>query len=306
MNEPILLILAAGMGSRYGGLKQMDPVGSHGEAILDYSIFDARRAGFKRVLFLIKREIEADFKALVGERIAPHMEVMYAYQELNYLPAGFAVPDGRVKPWGTGHAVLCCKELIDAPFAVINADDYYGVSAFRLIYHHLKAQQENSRKFAMVGYRVENTVTDHGHVARGVCAVSPEGLLTSIHERTHIINTGDGVLYTEDGNTYHRIPDGTQVSMNMWGFTPSLLEALEKDFPAFLQREVPGNPLKAEYFLPFVVDDMLQAGEASVEVLSSEDKWYGVTYQQDKPVVVEALRRCAEEGLYPVPLWGKA
>lgn len=305
MNEPILLILAAGMGSRYGGLKQMDPVGSHGETILDYSIYDARRAGFKRVLFLIKRSIEADFKAMIGARIAPHMEVMYAYQELDALPAGFQVPEGRVKPWGTGHAVLCAKPQIDAPFAVINADDYYGVTAFQLICQRLKAVQgmEDGR-FAMVGFQVENTVTQNGHVARGVCAVSPDGLLQSIHERTHIIDTVDGVLYTEDGDTYHRLPRGTLVSMNMWGFTPVLLTALERGFPTFLQETLRTNPMKGEYFLPFVVDEMLQAGGAAVDVLSSPDKWYGVTYHADKPVVVDALRQYTDAGLYPAPLWG--
>ena len=304
MVEPILLIMAAGMGSRYGGLKQMDPVGPDGEVILHYSIFDAKRAGFKRVIFLIKHEIEEDFRRIVGDRVARHMEVRYAFQQLDRLPAPFTVPEGRVKPWGTGHAVLCCKELIDAPFAVINADDYYGVDAFRTAYQVLSGARDDDRlRFMMVGYQLRNTTTENGHVARGVCTLDEAGHLLSIQERTHIIATCDGTLYTEDGETYHRLPEDTLVSMNLWGFTPGILDALETGFAAFLRDDMPRNPLKAEYFLPTAVSGLLEAGRAVVQVLPSHDKWYGVTYQADKPVVVSALRGMADNGTYPHPLW---
>ncbi len=306
MKEPILLIMAAGMGSRFGGLKQMTPVGPGGEVILDYSVFDARRAGFKRVIFLIKHEIEEDFKRLVGRRMERHMEVRYAFQQTDKLPAPYAPPEGRAKPWGTGHAVLCCKELIDAPFAVINADDYYGVSAFQTAYDSLTTMADDDKKhYMMVGYEIQNTLTDNGHVARGVCTVDGDGTLRDIHERTHIIKTCDGALFTEDGEHYRRLPAQTLVSMNMWGFTPSILDALEGGFPAFLDKALAEKPLSAEYFLPTVVDGMLKAGEAVVRVLPSRDKWYGVTYKEDTPVVMAALRAMAQEGVYPCPLWGK-
>ncbi|MGN0970346.1 MAG: NDP-sugar synthase [Aristaeellaceae bacterium] len=304
MKEPILLIMAAGMGSRYGGLKQMDPVGPDGEVILDYSIFDARRAGFRRVIFLIKHEIEEDFKRLVGSRIEKHMEVRYAFQQLDRIPAPYTVPEGRVKPWGTGHAVLCCRELIDAPFAVINADDYYGVSAFRTAYDSLiRLQDDDKLRYMMVGYHLCNTLTDNGHVARGVCTVDGQGCLTDVTERTHIIGSCDGPLFTEDGVHYERLPEDCLVSMNMWGFTPSILTELAAGFPAFLEKTIRENPLKGEYFLPTVVGRLLREDKAVVQVLPSRDKWYGVTYQADKPVVMEALRRMSAEGLYPAPLW---
>lgn len=307
MKEPILVIMAAGMGSRYGGLKQMDPVGPDGEAILDYSLFDARRAGFKRAIILIKHEIEEDFMRLVGNRLAGQMEeVRFAFQQLDKLPAGFQVPQGRVKPWGTGHAVLCCRELIDAPFAVINADDYYGVDCFRLAYETLCGLKDDEKaRYIMVGYQLRNTLTDNGHVSRGVCTVDENGFLTDIHERTHIIKTVDGALYTEDEQTYHKLPEDALVSMNLWGFTPGILDALAEDFAAFLSEQVPANPLKAEIYLPAVVSRLLREDKATVRVLPSPDKWYGVTYQADKPVVKAALLRMAEEGLYPRPLWEK-
>lgn len=302
--EPILLIMAAGMGSRYGGLKQMDPVGPCGEVILDYSIFDARRAGFKRVIFLIKHEIEEDFKHLVGDHIARHMEVRYAFQQVDKIPAPFTVPMDRVKPWGTGHAVLCCRELIDAPFAVINADDYYGVDAFRTAYDCLAGLKDDEKqRFMMVGYRLCNTLTENGHVSRGVCTVSEEGLLTDIRERTHIIGSCDGPLYTEDGETYHRLPEDALVSMNLWGFTPGFADSLAQGFPAFLEKALKENPLKAEYYLPTAVSELLNRDAATVRVLLSRDRWYGVTYQEDKPVVKDALQRMTAEGLYPTPLW---
>lgn len=306
MKEPILVILAAGMGSRYGGLKQMDPIGPSGEVILDYSIFDARRAGFKRVVFLIKHEIEKDFREVIGRRIEPHMEVTYAFQQVDMLPAGCSVPEGRVKPWGTGHAVLCCREVIDAPFLVINADDYYGVDAYRQAYEALCALEDDAdghARYFMMGYELRNTLTENGSVARGVCTVDGEGNLTTVTERTHIISTCDGPMFTEDGETYRRLAPDVPVSMNMFGFTPSLIREMEVGFPRFLQETVPGNPLKAEYFLPGVVNGMLDRDAASVKVLTCTDRWYGVTYREDKPQVMAALQRMADEGLYPTPLW---
>ncbi len=302
--EPILLIMAAGMGSRYGGLKQMDAVGPDGEVILDYSVFDARRAGFKRVIFLIKHQIEDDFRRLVGDRLSRFMEVRYAFQELDRLPDGYSVPEGRVKPFGTGHAVLCCKDLIDAPFAVINADDYYGPNAFRVAYEALKnAADDEKYRYMMVAYQLKNTLTENGYVARGVCETDENGYLKTINERTHIIASCDGPLYTEDGKTYTLLSPDSPVSMNMWGFTPSLLTELEARFPRFLETGLKANPLKAEFFLPFAVNELLDEEKATVRVLGSEDRWWGVTYQEDKPQVRQALRDLAENGLYPLPMW---
>ena len=305
MQEPTLVILAAGMGSRFGGLKQITAVDDHGHAIIDFSLYDAYRAGFRKVVFIIKHEIEEDFKNRVGRRMEKYFDVKYVYQQLDVLPAGYAVPEGRVKPWGTGHAVLCCAGLIDAPFAVINADDYYGPSAFQTAYDSLiRLTDDDKQRFMMVGYHLRNTLTDNGHVARGVCEVDKDGYLLSVTERTHIISSCDGALYTEDGQTYRLLPEDALVSMNMWGFTPSFVRSLQEGFPAFLEKAVRENPLKAEYFLPSVVSALLDRNAATVQVLPSHDRWYGVTYKEDKPVVVAALRRLAEEGLYPTPLWG--
>ena len=304
MSEPILLIMAAGMGSRYGGLKQMDALGPNGEVLLHYSIYDAMRAGFKRVLFLIKHEIERDFREKVGDRVARHLEVRYAFQELNKLPAPFRVPEGRKKPWGTGHAVLCCADQLDAPFAAINADDYYGPSAFQSAYDFLsRAKDGEKAQWMMVGYHLQNTTTASGHVARGVCEVGESGLLAGICERTHIVESSDGPLYTENGSDYRLLPRETLVSMNLWGFTPSFLQRLKEDFPPFLERACQDPANKAEFFLPTVVNDALNEGFAEVRVLESRDRWYGVTYPADRPAVVSALRRMTEEGLYPAPLW---
>lgn len=300
-NQPILLIMAAGMGSRYGGLKQMDPVGDGGEFILDYSLFDAMRAGFTRAVLVIKRENEADMRSLLAHRVK--LPIRYAYQDIADIPAGFAVPQGRVKPWGTGHAVLAARGLIDAPFCVINADDYYGVDAFRLAYAHLSRVADDG-DFSMVGYRLRNTLSERGFVARGVCEVSPEGMLTDINERTHIISTVDGPLMSEDLQTYTRLNADTIVSMNMWGFPRAMIDRLGEAFPVFLQNALRADPLKAEFFLPFVVDGLLRAGKARVSVTATPDRWYGVTYREDRPLVVEALRRMAQEGVYPAPLWG--
>lgn len=306
MNGPILVVLAAGMGSRYGGLKQMDPVDQHNHAILDFSVYDAWKAGFSKVVFIIKQAIEKDFKEMVGKRIEGHIPVAYAYQELYKIPAPFTVPERREKPFGTGHALLCAKEMIDAPFAVINADDFYGRQAFRMLYDYLTTHVDDDRyRYNMVGFHIENTITENGHVARGVCQVDENRFLTTITERTRIEKRGPGAAYTlDDGVTWNAIPDGTPVSMNCWGFTPGFLKELEERFPAFLQENLPVNPLKCEYFLPSVVSDLLQEGKATVEVTQSPEKWYGVTYKEDKQMVMDAIAAMKEEGRYPDLLWG--
>ena len=297
MKKPILVVMAAGMGSRYGGLKQIDPVGSHGQLIIDYSIFDARRAGFETVVFIIKREIEADFKAAIGDRLSNIMDVRYAYQQLEDLPAGYTVPEGRTKPWGTSHAVYAARDVIDAPFAVINADDYYGPEAFREIYGYLSTHADDGQyRYAMVGYLLQNTVTEHGTVARGVCVENADGTLASVTERTKIGTYAGGIHFTEDdGATWTDLAPNSVVSMNLWGFTPS--------FPAFLDNVMKTNPLKGEYFLPSVVSALIAEGKATVQVLKSHDKWYGVTYKEDKPVVVAAIAEKTAAGLYPDNLW---
>ena len=305
--KPVLVVMAAGMGSRYGGLKQIDPVGSCGEAILDYSVYDAHEAGFETVVIIIKEAIKADFMETVGARLQKSpVEIRYAYQELDKLPAGYTVPADRTKPWGTSHAVLCAKDAIDgAPFAVINADDYYGKSAYKVMYEALsKAEDGEKFDYCMVGYEVGKTVTDNGSVARGVCNTDENGYLTDVVEQTRIEKYEGGIHYTEDGENWVDLPADTIVSMNMWGFTPSFLEEIEKGFAAFLDNALATNPLKGEYFLPFVVQNLLSEGKASVKVLTSPDKWYGVTYAADKPVVVAALQQKAQEGLYPNSLWG--
>lgn len=308
MKKPVLVIMAAGMGSRYGGLKQIDPVDEDGHIIMDFSMYDAKRAGFEKVIFIIKHEIEKDFKEGVGNRVAKYMDVSYAYQDLTNLPDGYEVPDGRVKPWGTAHAVLSCIDQIEGPFAVINADDYYGQQAFQLIYDYLASHEDDEKyRYTMVGYHLGNTVTDNGHVARGVCDMNEDGELVGIHERTRIEKRDGGIAYTEDdGNTWTFVPEDTIVSMNMWGFTRSIMEEIKNGFPAFLDQGLKDNPMKCEYFLPTVVSDLLGADKATVAVLESVDKWYGVTYKEDKPVVVAAIRKMKEDGLYPEHLWEEA
>ena len=298
--SPVLVVLAAGMGSRYGGLKQIDPVGSHGEAILDYSIYDAYEAGFRTAVILIKEAIRQDFMDTVGKRLERSpMEIRYAYQELHKLPEGYAVPEGRVKPFGTGHAVICAGEAVgNAPFAVINADDYYGKSAFKTIYQFLSGSQA-PYGYCMVGYRLDKTVTDNGSVARGICATDEEGNLLSITEQTRIEKYPGGIHYTEDGEVWQDLAPDTIVSMNLMGFQPSFLEEAKSRFPAFLDRALKENPLKGEYFLPSIVQELLFEGKATMKVLTSPDQWYGVTYAADKPVVVKALSDMAKQGLYP-------
>lgn len=307
MKKPVLVVMAAGMGSRYGGLKQIDPVGSCGEAILDYSLFDAHEAGFETAVIIIKHAIEKDFMETVGARLKDSpIEIRYAFQELDKIPAGCEVPEGRTKPWGTSHAVLSAKEAVDgAPFAVINADDYYGKECFQKIYQYLSAVEEGKTgDYCMVAYRLGNTVTENGSVARGICDVSEDGYLVQVVERTRIEKYDGGIHFTtDDGATWVDVGADTLVSMNMWGFTPDFMEAIEADFPRFFREQVPANPAKAEMFLPMNVTRQLQSGKATVKVLRSEDQWYGVTYAADKPVIVAALREKTAQGAYPDGLW---
>lgn len=305
MKKPVLVIMAAGMGSRYGGLKQIDPVDKEGHIIMDFSIYDAKKAGFEKVVFIIKKENEKDFKAAVGQRIEKVMDTAYVYQELDKIPEGFEIPNERVKPWGTAHAILCAADVIDSPFAVINADDYYGRSAFEKIYQYLTTHEDDEKyRYTMVGYRLKNTVTDNGYVARGVCALDENNELVSVTERTRIEKRGDKIAYSEDGGaTWTEIDGDNLVSMNMWGFTQSILKEIREGFAAFLEKGLAENPLKCEYFLPSVVSGLLSSKKAAVAVLESEDKWYGVTYKEDKPAVTAAVQAMKDSGLYPEKLW---
>ncbi len=304
MKEPILVIMAAGMGSRYGGLKQMDPVGENGELIIDYSLYDAYQAGFRRVIFILKKENEELFRRMIGDKIAKRMEVNYVFQSLETMPAGFAIPDGRAKPWGTGHAVLCARDKADAPFAVINADDFYGREAYDNVYAFLKAVKSGcAYRYAMVGYPLENTLSDKGSVARGICELDDEGRLLAITERTHIIKTIEGPLYTEDRQTYYRLPEKSVASMNLFGFHPDIFEELELEFEEFLRDTMPKNPLSAEFYLPVVAGNLPKRGIAQVKVLHTSGHWYGVTYREDRETIVGALRRMTAQGQYPEQLW---
>ena len=302
--KPVLVIMAAGMGSRYGGLKQIDPVDPYGNIIIDFSIFDAREAGFEKVIFIIKKAIEEDFKIHIGNRISKYMDVAYVYQELDKIPDGYQVPEGRVKPWGTGHAVLCCSALIDGPFAVINADDYYGKEAFHMIYDQLSSVEDTDRyQYTMVGYKLYNTLTENGYVARGVCRTDEKSRLVDIHERTRIEKHGSQAEYTEDdGATWTELPESTIVSMNMWGLTPAFMDTLYDGFVEFLQNVKAGD-IKAEYLLPVMIDALIQKGTAQVDVLETKDTWFGVTYQEDKEVVIKAFKELTEAGVYPNGLY---
>ena len=305
MKKPVLVIMAAGMGSRYGGLKQIDPVDPQGQIIMDFSLYDARKAGFEKAVFIIKKENEALFRECVGDRVSRYMDVAYVFQDIENIPEGYEVPEGRVKPWGTGHAVLSCIDEVDGPFAVINADDYYGSRAFQLIYDYLTAHEDDDKfRYTMVGYILKNTLTENGHVARGICQVDENGFLADIHERTRIIKTETGAAYTEDdGKTWIPVSPESLVSMNMWGFSASILSMLKEKFPDFLEENLKKNPMKCEYFLPFVVDELLKEGRATVQVLKTEDRWYGVTYQEDKETVVNAIQMLKNQGIYPENLW---
>ena len=305
MENPALIIMAAGMGSRFGGLKQITPVGDNGEIIMDFSLYDAYQAGFRKVVFVIKKERESDFRAIVGSHVESRMDVQYVFQSPDDVPEWFTVPEGREKPWGTAHAVRACRNVIDGPFAVINADDFYGAEAFRLAYDHLTHLKDEG-DVAMVGYLLKNTLSENGYVSRGVCEMDETGRLTALTERTHIITSADGPLMTEDLHTYTRLEPDTVVSMNMWAFPHSMMAALEKGFPVFLREQLSKNPEKAEYYLPMAVDAEMQAGRAGVSVKTTHDKWYGVTNPEDKQDVVDAVTRMAEAGLYPAPLWPEA
>ena len=308
MKKPVLVILAAGMGSRYGGLKQIDPVGPAGEVIIDYSIYDARRAGFETVVFIIKHEIEEAFRAAIGDRISRYMNVRYAYQQLDDVPAGYAVPAGRTKPWGTAHAVLAARGVIDSPFAVINADDYYGPEAYRAIYDFLSAHQDGEQyEYAMVGYLLKNTTTEYGRVARGICETTADGCLRQVTERTRIEEYPGGIHFSVDeGKSWTDLDPDTVVSMNLWGFSQSFLTEAEARFARFLDKTLAENPTGGEYYLPTVVSQLLEEEKARCYVLSSTDRWYGVTYKADKPNVAAALAEKTAEGLYPTPLWEPA
>lgn len=301
MNRPVLVIMAAGMGSRFGGLKQIEPVDDRGHSIMDFSLFDAHRAGFRDIVFVIKPEMDELFRAKIGTRMEQYFHVDYVYQTIDKLPAGYTVPADRAKPWGTGHAVLCCRDVVPGPFAVINADDFYGPSAFAAIYDYLVTNADESR-YAMVGYRVGNTVTEHGSVSRGVCQVE-NGMLAGITERAKIYKRGEEIAYTEDGENFVTLPGDTLVSMNMWGFTHKMMEELNDRFPAFLDEKLPVDPMKCEYFLPFVVDEQIKQGEASVQVLPCEEVWYGVTYREDLEGVRAAIAGMKQDGIYLPGLW---
>ncbi len=297
MREPTLVILAAGMGSRFGGLKQITAVDDRGHAIIDYSLFDAYRAGFRKVAFIIKHEIEDDFKARVGRRMEKYFDVTYVFQQLDRLPEGFSVPEGRVKPWGTGHAVLCCLGQVEGPFAVINADDYYGPSAYAALYEFLSAEHP-ADEHAMVAYELRNTVTEHGSVARGICSVR-EGFLAGVVERTRIFKRGSDAAYTEDGEHFEFLSGDSPVSMNCWGFGESMLGELARRFPAWLEENLAANPLKSEYFLPSVVNALIREGEGRVRVLPCRETWYGITYREDLESVVSHLAALRDGGVYP-------
>jgi dTDP-glucose pyrophosphorylase len=304
MSKPTLVVLAAGIGSRYGGVKQIDPVGPNGEFIIDYSVYDAQQAGFERVVFVINRNLEAAFRDRVGKTIEKKCETVYVFQEIEDVPQGFQVPVHRAKPWGTAHATLACRKVVDSPFAVINADDFYGRSAYESLFDHLQSarDQDGVYDYCMVGFVLENTLTEHGHVSRGVCVVDRDGFLVEIRERTRVGRFGAATKYTEDGENWIEIPKGSIASLNVWGFTPSLLSELEVRFARFL-RENGENVEKAEFFLPNVVGDLIREGKARVRVLSSDETWFGVTYQEDRPRVKRAIQDLIQRGVYPARLW---
>ena len=300
MKQPTLVILAAGMGSRFGGLKQITPVDDFGHAIIDFSMYDARRAGFEKVVFIIKHEIEESFKDFVGKRAEKHFDVKYVFQQTDMLPPGYTLPTDRVKPWGTAHAVLCAKDAVNGPFAVINADDFYGPTAYSAMYDYLVSEHPET-EHAMVAYLLRNTVTENGSVARGICEVE-NGFLTDVVERTKIFKKGEDGEYTEDGETFVPVSGETPVSMNFWGFNECFMDQLEKRFPKWLDRTLPVNPVKGEYFLPFVADEMIKEGEGKIRTLNCHETWHGITYKEDMESVVSSIAKMRSEGLYPEAL----
>ena len=303
--KPTLVVLAAGMGSRYGGLKQVDPVGPSGEAILDYSVFDAHRAGFGKVVFIIRKDIEEVFRSQIGAKYEGLLPVDYAFQDIHDLPAPYTVPEGRTKPWGTAHAIRAARHAVHEPFAAINADDFYGRDAFARLAAFLGNVDAAARPlhFAMVGYKLDLTLSDHGSVARGICQVTPDGHLSGVTEMTKLVRTPEGAENREDPAAPVKLTGAERVSMNLWGFTPALFDMLEERFPAWLARR--GAEEKSEWYIPFVVDEMIHEGAASVEVLPTESAWFGVTYREDKPFVTNAIRALVDAVEYPVSLFGK-
>lgn len=302
MAKPTLVVLAAGMGSRYGGLKQVDPVGPSGEAILDYSVYDAMRAGFGKVVFIIRHDFEEEFKSKVGSKYAGHMPVEYCYQDIADLPAPYTVPAGRVKPWGTAHATRAARHLVHEPFAVINADDFYGRDAFARLGEFLSAAQDQSPlTLAMVGYKLENTLSENGSVARGVCDVTGEGYLAGVKEMLKLVRAGDVAENQEESAAPVKVPLDARVSMNLWGFTPGLFTQLEEKFPLWLKEN--GAKEKSEWYIPFVVDELIHEGKATCRVLPTESRWFGVTYREDKPFVVDAIAKLVAAGEYPSKLF---
>ena len=300
--KPTLIIMAAGMGSRFGGNKQIAPVDDAGHIIIDFSIYDAIRAGFGKVVCVIKPEMEADFRRAIGDAIARHVELKYAYQTLDNIPAGYAIPEGRTKPWGTGHATLCALKEVDGPFAVINADDFYGRDAFRAAADFLNAAG-GPNDHAMVGYSIENTLTENGTVSRGVCRGDDRGFLADITERTKIEPREGGAAFTEDGESWTFIPAGTPVSMNLWAFREGVKPAFGEMFADFLKDSVPANPMKAEFYLPNVPKALIADGRATVRLLRTGERWYGMTYMEDRQKVWDAIAAMKAEGVYPERLW---
>ncbi|MBQ8183703.1 MAG: nucleotidyltransferase [Clostridia bacterium] len=300
-----LVILAAGMGSRYGGLKQIDPVGPDNSIIIDYSIFDALKSGFNKVVFIIKKENEQLFKEVIGDKVSKHIKVEYVFQSLDKLPEGYTVPADRVKPWGTAHAIYCCKGVVNEPFAVINSDDFYGRGAYASVSDWIESTDFSGDKFkiAMAGYLLKNTLTDNGSVSRGVCEVDENNQLLDVIERTKIQRVDGKISYTEDGESWNELPEDAYASMNFWCYPPEIIDEIESYLIKFLDNEVPANPLKSEFFLPFLVRDLLKEEKCTVDVLETKDRWFGVTYKEDKPDVVKSVQDLVDNGVYPEKLW---
>lgn len=301
MASPTLVVMAAGMGSRFGGPKQITPVDAQGHIIIDFSLYDAKRAGFETVVFIIKHAMEKEFKERIGNRMEKYFNVRYVFQEVDCIPEGFAVPEGRVKPWGTGHAIACAAQVVDGPFAVINADDFYGPTAIGAMGKFL-SEDRPANQHAMVGYQLRNTVTEHGYVARGVCDVK-DGMLQGVTERTKIEKRGDDAAFTEDGEHFEPLSGDSIVSMNLWGFQKEIFPQFQSRFVTFLQEQVPANPLKSEFYLPSVADAQIKEGLGTVQVLPTKETWYGVTYREDLEGVVAAIQSMKDNGMYPEKLW---
>ena len=301
MASPTLVVMAAGMGSRFGGPKQITPVDAQGHIIIDFSLYDAKRAGFETVVFIIKHAMEKEFKERIGSRMEKYFDVRYVFQEVDCVPEGFAVPEGRVKPWGTGHAIACAAQVVDGPFAVINADDFYGPTAIGAMGKFL-SEDRPANQHAMVGYQLRNTVTEHGYVARGVCDVK-DGMLQGVTERTKIEKRGDDAAFTEDGEHFEPLSGDSIVSMNLWGFQKEIFPQFQSRFVTFLQEQVPANPLKSEFYLPSVADAQIKEGLGTIRVLPTKETWYGVTYREDLEGVMAAIQSMKDSGMYPEKLW---